>query len=221
MRRNCLEGSFGRRGTEGQNGRILQCRGCSSESLDLIEEVVARLPTEPQSFARSRVVFVAVGERYGHGQTWKHSHLSAGSSWGDPRGNWVVVVAEDSLTERLIAHEIAHAFLGHDSEGADVRGRRICSQLSGVSRGSSFPPCTHSESDVTGQIGGNGQPSSMPFKTAIPETAPKRTDTASPASNAVYQSRLDLFSPEQERTRASVGVPCPVSRDGPCPLGSG
>ncbi len=94
---------------------MIQCRGGSSETLELIRRVTARLPDEVSNLVENRIVFVAVGSAHGYGQTWRHKHLSAGSGWGDERPNWVIIFSEDGITEGLIAHEIAHAFLEHNA----------------------------------------------------------------------------------------------------------
>ena len=93
-------------------------QGDHPELSEAMARVLLKLPEDVREFVTSRVVILSVGQTCA-GHTWL-----ARAPWRPEGPNWVIVIDEndDSDREALIAHEIAHAFLGHGSEpGKDDR----------------------------------------------------------------------------------------------------
>ena len=87
--------------------------GGSPKVQRLLDRVTAQLPPEVESFVVQQICFIAVGASHGHGQTWNRRHINPSQAWESGVAEWVVVLTEERVTERLAAHEIAHAWSGH------------------------------------------------------------------------------------------------------------
>ena len=97
---------------------------------EILTSVVERLPAEVRRFVMSNVCFIVVGESHGHGQTWNKRWIRpAHGSAGDDVAEWVIALSEGGMIERVVAHEIAHAWRGH-AEGAEseAEAERLASE---------------------------------------------------------------------------------------------
>ncbi len=74
-----------------------------------LERVQKRLPADVLAFALTRCVVVAVGEDI-HAQTLEPNAAP---------DLWIIVLRENEREESIVAHEIAHAWLGHRGNSAE------------------------------------------------------------------------------------------------------
>lgn len=100
----------------------------------IIDGTVQRLPAEVRVFVTNSCVFMAVGASHGYGQSMPFRMLRPAVGYGeypDPEKTWLVVLGEGHLVTSsdedaasLVAHEIAHTFLG-----LDVTHRQVAEQV--------------------------------------------------------------------------------------------
>jgi hypothetical protein len=84
-------------------------------------EALCRLPEDVRNFAVERCFFAVLGGPNAHGFFVLHASLSAGA--GEPRELVVLNSSraaedEDEAFQSIVAHEIAHLWLGHPEMGS-------------------------------------------------------------------------------------------------------
>lgn len=87
-------------------------------TLTRVAQCIAALPTEVREFALDRCRFVSVG----HGVCGLTLPGRIATQEGRTRNVWIIVLDEEEDPDQAkgtIAHEIAHAWLGHDRLGLD------------------------------------------------------------------------------------------------------
>jgi hypothetical protein len=98
--------------------RLLDC--CDRDAEDTIRRTLGRLPAEVRDFALDQCVFASIGPE-----------LPA-MAIQPPPGRWVVLLSEGEPSESVVAHEIAHAWLGHETWGTVAEEPRLESEVRGL-----------------------------------------------------------------------------------------
>src|SRR4051794_24203993 len=91
-------------------GRIIEV--CDRLADDTLRRTLARLPVDVLEFALDQCAFASVGDGI-RAQTLP------------PVGRWLILLGDGEQLEAVVAHEIAHAFLGHESPNTDAQEQEV------------------------------------------------------------------------------------------------
>lgn len=93
-----------------EQGRIIDF--CAVDAEDTLRRAISRLPDEVREFAYDRCRFASVGASM-IGQTLP------------PGTRWLILVRDEETDESVIAHEIAHAWRGHEGPNTDSQEQEV------------------------------------------------------------------------------------------------